>query len=109
MGAITGSGLALLGQDYGRARDLVSRAQNDLQRASEFARKKEKERERFQNAQHHLSDFDRELAKGHFDKGKLDDALEDIKNVLKNNTLESGDRDTLTRDMADLRTLHDLH
>jgi hypothetical protein len=58
--------------------------------------------------QHHLSEFDRELRRDHFDKDKLDSAIDDLKNVVKNNTLESHDRDQLASDLSDLRTLRDI-
>ena len=108
LSAFSGSGALAFAQEPARARDLVARVQDDLQRAAEFSRFKEKERVRYQNAQHHLSEFDRELTKGHFDQSKLDDAIDDVKNVLKNDTLGSRDRDALTRDLADLRTLREL-
>jgi two-component SAPR family response regulator len=95
------------GRDYERARDLVARVQNDLERAANFVQNNEKERERYHNVQHKLSEFDRKLRQGHFDKGNLDDAIDDLKNVVKNNTLESHDRDALARDLADLRVLRD--
>ena len=98
-------GLPLLSQDG--ARDLVDRVQRDLQRAAEFTRNREKERERYHNAQVHLSEFDRELRRGHWEKGKLDDAIDDLKNVVKNNTLESRDRDALAADLEDLRRMRD--
>ena len=101
-------GKALLeGRDYERARDLVARVQNDLERAANFVQNNEKERERYHNVQHKLSEFDRKLRQDHFDKGNLDDAIEDLKNVVKRNTLESHDRDVLARDLADLRVLRD--
>lgn len=106
-GALSGAGLVVLGQEYGHARDLVARVQQDLQRAADFTRQNEKERDRYRNVQHHLSEFDRELRVGKFDKGKLDDAIDDLKNVVKNNTLESHDRDALAVDLSDLRTLRD--
>jgi hypothetical protein len=49
--------------DFDRARDLVARVQNDLQRAANFTRTKDKERSRYENVQHHLSEFDRELSR----------------------------------------------
>jgi hypothetical protein len=107
LGTLAGSGLLLFGQEYGHARDLVSHVQEDLQRAAEFTRKNEKERERYHNVQHHLSEFDGDLRAGKFDKGKLDAAIDDLKNVVKNNTLESHDRDALAQDLSDLRTLRD--
>lgn len=105
---LNGAGWALQGADLDRARDLVSRVQNDLQRAADFTRNNGKERERYENVQHHLSQFDRELRRDHFDKDKLDSAIDDLKNVVKNNTLEGHDRDALASDLSDLRTLRDI-
>jgi hypothetical protein len=107
LGTFAGTGLLLFGQEHERARNLVAHVQEDLERAAEFTRKNEKERERYHNVQHHLSEFDRELREGKFDKGKLDEAIDDLKNVVKNNTLESHDRDALAQDLSDLRTLRD--
>ena len=107
LGALSGAGLAVGAEEHRSARDLVERVQDDLQRAADFTRNNEKERERYFNVQHHLSDFDRELRKNHFDKDKLDTAIDDLKNVVKNNTLESRDRDALASDLSDLRTLRD--
>jgi hypothetical protein len=106
--ALAGTGLLLFGQEYGHARDLVSRVQQDLERAADFTRKNDKERARYKNVQHHLSEFDGDLRAGKFDKGKLDAAIDNLKDVVKNNTLESHDRDALAQDLSDLRTLKDL-
>jgi hypothetical protein len=107
-GVLAGAGLSLFGQEHERTRELVARVQADLQRAAEFTRNNEKERERYHNVQNHLSEFDRELRAGKFDKGKLDAAIDDLKNVVKNNTLESHDRDALAADLSDLRTMRDM-
>jgi acyl-CoA synthetase (AMP-forming)/AMP-acid ligase II len=106
--AIAGVGAVAFGADYDRARDLVAKVQNDLQRAADFTRTNEKERDRYHNVQKKLSEFDADLRRGKFEKGKLDDAIEDLKNVVKENTLESHDRDELARDLSDLRTLRDV-
>jgi hypothetical protein len=90
---------------YGNARSLVDRVQSDLRHASHMVRDRAKERERYDNAQHHLSEFDRELARNKFDKDKLDSAIDDVKNVVENNTLDPQARDILTRDLSDLRNL----
>ena len=107
--ALAGVGFTAQGADFDHARDLVSRVQNDLQRAADFTRTKDKERGRYENVQHHLSEFDRDLSHHHFDKGKLDSAIDNLKDVVKNNTLESHDRDALATDLSDLRTLRDTH
>ncbi|HYM13421.1 MAG TPA: hypothetical protein VEU62_21965 [Bryobacterales bacterium] len=97
---------------YANARALVGRVQDDLRRATsllEPARKEraryDRERQRYDNAQRHLSDFDRGLSQGKFDQGKLDTAINDLKNVVEHNTLSSQDRDALTADLRDLRDL----
>ena len=108
--AIAGAGTVAFGDEYRNVRELrnlVAKVQNDLQRAADFTRNNEKERERYHNVQNHLSEFDRDLQKGHYEKGKLDSAIDDLKNVVKNNTLESHDRDELARDLSDLRALRD--
>lgn len=106
--ALTGAGWMLQAANFDHARDLVAHVQDDLQRAADFTRTNEKERSRYENVQHHLSEFDRELRRDHFDKGKLDDAIDNLKDVVKNNTLESHDRDALASDLSDLRTLRDI-
>lgn len=108
LGLVSGSAVALFGQEYGRARDLVAKVQGDLERAAEFVRAKEKERDRYRDVQHKLSEFDRKLSAGHFDKSNLDDAIENLKEVVQHNTLESHDRDALASDLAQLRTLRDV-
>jgi hypothetical protein len=107
-GMLSGAGWILQAAGYDQARDMVTRVQDDLQRAADFTRSNAKERVRYENVQHHLSEFDRELRRDHFDKGKLDTAIDDLKNVVKNNTLEGHDRDALASDLSDLRTLRDI-
>jgi hypothetical protein len=91
------------------ARDLVQRVQGDLQRVRDLGPRDDKERERIDNARKHLSDFDRSLSKNKFDKDRLDEAIDDLKNVVEHNTLESRDRDMLNVDLGDLRQLRSFH
>lgn len=91
------------------SRALIDRTQSDLKRSVEFERHKGKETTRYDNAQHHLSDFDRELARGHFDKGKLDEAIEDVKNLADHNTLDPELRDAIAADLRDLRVMRAEH
>ncbi|MFL6543592.1 MAG: hypothetical protein ACJ8LM_00220 [Candidatus Udaeobacter sp.] len=90
------------GNDRGDIRGLVDRTQADLRAAGDIQHGA-KERERYKHAQKSLSTFDRHLAKGKFDKDKLDDAIGDIQSVLDHNTLQASTRDALARDIADLR------
>jgi hypothetical protein len=90
------------GNDLGDIRGLIDRTQSDLRAAADLEHGK-KERERYYRAQKALSAFDRRLSKGHFDKGKLDQAIKDVQSVLDHNTLQPSTRDALLRDVADLR------
>lgn len=101
--AITGAAYAQ--GRHGAARSLVDRVQKNLRHSEDFTPPNEKERERYHNAQHHLSEFDQKLSDGKFDKDKLDEAIDDVKNVVEHNTLSAEDRDKLTRDLGELREL----
>jgi hypothetical protein len=101
------SGLAVAAPAQDRARDVIDRTQGDLRRASDSELHRGKEVSRYENAQKHLSDFDREMTRGHFDKGRLDAAIDDLKDVVDHNTLDPEDRDALRRDLSDLRILRD--
>jgi hypothetical protein len=90
-------------------RAVVDRAQNDLRQAEDFERHHGKETTRYQNAQRHLSEFDKNFTRGHFDKGKLDAAIDDVKNVVDHNTLNPEGRDALSRDLQDLRVVRAEH
>ena len=110
-GALLCFGLVSYAQQaqFPEGRDLIQRVQEDMRRAAEFARgsleikKDHKQIERWDNAQRSMSNFDRHLSKGKFDKGELDSAINDLKNAVEHNTLSSLDRDALNRDLSDLR------
>jgi hypothetical protein len=98
------TGLPALAQErHEDARGLIQRITDDLQRVRNLGDRNHKEKERVDNALKHLSDFDRNWTRHNFNQGRLDSAIDDIKNVVKNNTLEPRDRDMLTADMRDLR------
>ena len=120
MPSLAGLGLLLMlalpaapqGGVFGDARGLVSRVQEDLRRADGLLQRTHKQRERYDkekerldNAQRHLSELDRELARNNFDKGKLDAAIDDVKNVAEHNTLSPEARDALAIDLRDLREM----
>lgn len=102
-GAMGTSASAQRYRDYGDARSIVQRTQDDLAALRSQGPRNDKERERVDNARKHLSDFDRNLSQNKFDKGRLDSAIDDVKNVVENNTLEGRDRDALTTDLTELR------
>ena len=91
------------GDRFGDIRGLVDRTQNDLREALQLEHNSGDQRDRYRNAQKHLSNFDRHLSKGHFDKDTLDKAIENIQAILDKNTLQASARDALYRDVQDLR------
>jgi hypothetical protein len=84
-------------------RGVVDRTQTDLRAAADLEQGKEKQRERYRNAQGHLSSFDRHLVKGKFDRSEIGKAIDDIKDILDHNVLQASSRDALMRDLEDLR------
>ncbi|HEY7211661.1 MAG TPA: hypothetical protein VH477_15410 [Bryobacteraceae bacterium] len=91
------------GDRYGDIRGLVDRTQNDLREAAQLQHNDGDQRDRYRDAQKHLSTFDRHLTKGNFDKDSLDKAIENIQAILDKNTLQASARDALYRDTQDLR------
>lgn len=97
-------GPAAAEENYTSARSLVQRTQDDLQRARDNdTTKTTKALERIDNAKKHLADLDRHLAKNEMNDDRLNEAIDDVKNVVANNPLVSADRDALSVDLADLR------
>ena len=93
----------------GRAQSPVDMTVRDLEH---FARRSERysshhERVRFDNALRHLSKFQDRLYRGHFDKEELDDAIEDVNNVVKHNSLDQYARERLWNDVNNLRAFRE--
>jgi hypothetical protein len=88
-------------------RGLIDRTQNDLRAAAALEHTKEDQRQRYNDAQGHLSTFDRKLTRGKFDKGELNKSIDKIKQILDKNVLQASTRDALMRDLADLRMARD--
>jgi hypothetical protein len=60
------------------------------------------ERERFDHAIEHLSQFSGRLYGGRFDRGKLDRSIEDVRNVLQRNRIDPRGREILSSDLNEL-------
>ena len=95
-------------RNYDDLRGLVDRTQSDLRAAIDLGHGN-RQGERYKNAQDHLSDFDRSLSKGHFDKDRLDRAIDDLQHLLDHNTLQPSTRDALRHDVEDLRVAREHH
>jgi len=61
------------------------------------------ERTRYDHALRHLSEFQEARYRGRFDKDKLDDAISDVQHVVDRNPMDEHARDTLWKDLANLR------
>ena len=92
---------------YTDLRGLIDRTQTDLRAAGDLEHGNDKQRGRYRNAQERLSNFDRHLVKGRFEKGELNHAIDDIKDILEHNTLQASSRDALMHDVEDLRVARD--
>ena len=99
------SSLVIGGAQEGRYREerLCATVAADIQHSQGYVRAKGRERERADNALRHLSDFDSEYRRGHFDRGKLDQAIDDVKNLAENNPMSPEDRRMLMEDLQRLR------
>jgi hypothetical protein len=106
---LSGSALALAQEVPGGLRGLVERTQTDLHAAADFELNAHKQIDRYQKAETQLSDFDRDLTHGHFDKGKLNDSIHAVKDVLQHNTLTPELRSSLTQDLHDLEVARVEH
>jgi hypothetical protein len=93
--------------DYGNVefsdlRSIVDRTQSDLRRALELSHG-HKQTDRYQKAQDHLSKLDKSLSHGKFNKGAMNDSIDELKSVLDHNTIQASARDALMRDLTDLK------
>lgn len=61
------------------------------------------ERNRFDYAFRHLSRFQEGLARGDFRKGDLDETIEHVNDLARNNPLSPGAREALFRDVEEMR------
>lgn len=88
---------------------LVDRVHSDLNRGYGEWKVSKGDRDRLNNADKQLREFDHDWRKGKFDKGDLDDAISAIQHVLDNNHLTGGARDAISSDIQDLRHMREAY
>ncbi len=93
---------------YSDARQLVQRVQDDLRHVKHEDVGNHKQEDHVEGALKHLSDFDRGLSNNRFDKDRLDAAIDHIRKVVDDNTIDAKTRDTLNEDIDSLRQLKEL-
>ncbi len=64
-----------------------------------------RERARYDNALRHLGEFQDHLQRQNFDKGKLNQAIEDLQNVVDHNPMDRRAKDLLWHDLGTLRSM----
>jgi hypothetical protein len=89
-------------------RSLVDRTQSDLRSASDLNHGN-RQTDRYHKAQDHLSKLDRSLSHGKYNKGALNDCIDELKSILDHNTIQVRSRDTLMRDLSDLKVARARH
>ena len=95
------------GEHWDRARDVVGRTISDLQHIERREAFRGDERDRYDHALRALADVDRGLADGHFDRGKIDEAIEHVDHVTRNRMLDPRERDQVMDDLRDLRRVRE--
>lgn len=91
--------------DYRRGRDAspVDNVYNDVQRIAYRARVDGHERNHFERTLRELSEFQYRWRDGHFDKGKLDRAIDNMRDLARADQVHPRDRSVIARDIQVLR------
>ena len=95
------------GHDWERARDVVSRTMEDLRHIERLEALAGSDRERYDHAMRALADVDRQVSEGRLDRGKLDEAIEQVDHVTRSRMLDPRERDRVLDDLRDLRRLRE--
>jgi len=88
---------------------LVDRVHSDLNHAYSVFHFSGDDRERLNKAEKESRDFAQKWSKGKFDKGQLDGVISSIQHVLDNNKLPADTRDSISKDLDQLRSMRDAY
>ena len=88
---------------------LVDRVHSDLNHAYANWRFSNDDRERLNNAEKELREFAKDWDHRKFDKDKLDGAIQSIQHVLDRNKLPLDDRDAISADVSQLRSMREAY
>lgn len=92
---------------YGRATDPVSGSLRDLDNIFRRARVDHHEAGHFRNAIQELDRFQRQASRGRFDRGNLDRAIDNMRDLARADQLHPRDRQVIAARVQDLRYLRD--
>ncbi len=96
-------------QPYEDAHDAAQQTMRDLQRAQMNDQAHGKDEQRIDQAMKRLSEFDRHLAKHHFDEDKLDSTIQAVSDVSVKDHLDQSDLDAIAADANSLRRVRLQH
>jgi hypothetical protein len=82
--------------------DLIDRVLSDLDRARSYNREG-RNRKEFEHARQDLLRFRENLARGRFDRGRLDSAIKNVDRLVNSRWLSPQEREMLSRDVYALR------
>lgn len=88
---------------------LVDRVHTDLNRGYRVWGLSHGDRDRLNNAERQLRDFEKKWRRGKFDKGELDESIAAVQHVLDNNHLTGAERDALWDDVTQLRNMREAY
>lgn len=88
---------------------LVDRVHTDLNHAYSVFKFSGDDRERLNKAEKESREFAQKWAKGKFDKDQLDDVIDSIQHVLDNNKLPVDARDSISKDVEQLRNMREAY
>jgi hypothetical protein len=88
---------------------LVDKVHSDLNRGYEQWHLSKGDRERLNNAEKQMREFERDWRHGKFDKGNLDSSIAAVQHVLDNNHLTGEARDSLWSDVDQLRRMREAY
>lgn len=103
-----GNGYGSYGRDRGaRGGNPVVAAMRDLESIFRRARVDDHEADHFRRALRELDQFDQRAARGRFDRGSLNSALDNMGDLAQADQLHPRDRQLIRRHMQDLRFLRE--
>ena len=82
---------------------LIGQVLSDIDRAASQSWVDNHERKHFYEASRKLQEFEERWARGNWDNGKLDNAIENLQHLAQSDQVRGRERDVLYRDLTELR------
>ena len=92
---------------YGRSADPVNQTLRDVQHVWSRSRVDGHERSHFRKVVESLQDFQNRAARGHFDRGRLDSAIDNLGDLAQSDQIHPQGRHLLRQRLYDLRSFRE--